>query len=171
MSQETLEWLNVMTLIGDTEVQGEAREFESWTDKTGQAWHYREAMQGDEPNHYPGAIPVADVRRRLFSWDPMAVSPMQAPVTVMNEHGVETYTITDPNRQMIVRPRGAFGDDDPGAILGVFKSGYKIHGFDEWLIKNVQSILDDDLHVSSAGLLKQGAQAWVARDRRSRGHA
>lgn len=37
MSRETLEDLNANTLIG-------------FTDKRGQAWHYREEMQGDEPN-------------------------------------------------------------------------------------------------------------------------
>jgi hypothetical protein len=56
MSQETSRWLNTMTLIG-------------FTDKRGHAWHYREEMQGDEPNHYPGAIPEDDIIRRLFNFD------------------------------------------------------------------------------------------------------
>ena len=34
----------------------------------GTAWHYRVEEQGEESNHYPGPIPLADVRRRLFSW-------------------------------------------------------------------------------------------------------
>jgi hypothetical protein len=29
-----------------------------FTDKRGHAWHYRPEEQGDEPNHYPGAIPL-----------------------------------------------------------------------------------------------------------------
>jgi phage/plasmid-like protein (TIGR03299 family) len=159
MSKETLEWLNVMTLVGDTEVD---RAYDSWTNAQGQAWHYRAALQGDEPNHYPGAIPVEDVERRLFGWDPISVSPMVASYVSMTEEGVETVTVTDGDRQMIVRPRGALGPEDPGAILGVFKAGYKVHSFREWLIRNVQSILDDRIHVSSAGLLRQGAQAWVS---------
>lgn len=148
MSRETLNWLNTMCLVGDT-------------DKRNKAWHYRETEQGAEPNHYPGAIPVADVRRRLFDWTPQAISPMSAPMVEITEHGVDSYTIVDTNRQMIVRPRRALSEDDPGAILGVFKSGYKVHDFDEWLIRNVESILDDGLHVSAAGLLREGAQAWV----------
>jgi phage/plasmid-like protein (TIGR03299 family) len=159
MSRETLEWLNVMTLIGDTEVE---RSYESWTNAAGQAWHYRAAMQGDEPNHYPGAIPVEDVERRLFGWEPVAVSPMVATYTTMNDDGVETVTISDGTRQMIVRPRGALGPEDPGAILGVFKAGYKVHSFREWLVRNIQSILDDSIHISSAGLLREAAQAWVS---------
>jgi hypothetical protein len=54
MSKETIQWLNTQTLIGMTE-------------KRGNAWHYRAEEQGDEPNHYPLAIPVEDVKRRLFA--------------------------------------------------------------------------------------------------------
>src|SRR5438034_6679062 len=56
MSRETSEWLNQNTLIG-------------FTDQRGHAWHYRASDQGDQPNHYPGALPVEDVKRRLFAWD------------------------------------------------------------------------------------------------------
>jgi hypothetical protein len=55
MSKETLQHLNANTLIG-------------FTDKRGHAWHYRADEQGAEPNHYPGAIPLEDVQRRLFGW-------------------------------------------------------------------------------------------------------
>ena len=55
MSNETGEWLNTMTLIG-------------FTEKRGNAWHYREELQGDEPNHYVGPVPVEDVQRRLFNF-------------------------------------------------------------------------------------------------------
>ena len=48
MSRETLQHLNTNTLIGNT-------------DHRGTAWHYRAEHQGDEPNHYPGPIPIADV--------------------------------------------------------------------------------------------------------------
>ncbi len=56
MSKETLQHLNTNTLIGNTENRGHA-------------WHYRAEEQGDETNHYPGPIPVADVERRLFNWE------------------------------------------------------------------------------------------------------
>ena len=35
------------------------------------------------------------------------------------------------------------------------------HQYDEWLLGTVANILDDDLCVSSAGLLREGAVAWV----------
>ena len=53
MSSETNEWLNQRTLIGNV-------------DQRGKAWHYRADQQGAEPNHYPGFIPLADIKRRLF---------------------------------------------------------------------------------------------------------
>src|SRR5438034_224046 len=55
VSMETAEWLNRNVLIG-------------YTRERGNAWHYRSAAQGDEPNHYPGPIPVDDIQRRLFHW-------------------------------------------------------------------------------------------------------
>lgn len=159
MSRETLQWHQIWSLIGDTEKRKVVRD--GWHQEGGEAWHYRATLQGEESNHYTGAIPVEDVERRLFSWTPIAVAPMTASYSHITEDGVELITISDDNRQMIVRPRGALGEDDEGAILGVFKAGYKIHSFREWLIANVQSILDADLHISAAGLLREGAQAWV----------
>ena len=35
------------------------------------AWHYMECYQGDEPNHYEGPIPVADLKRRLLIGEPI----------------------------------------------------------------------------------------------------
>ena len=136
MSRETLTHLNTQTLIG-------------YTSKRGQAWHYRADHQGVEPNHYELAVPVADVRRRLFYWSPVEAD-VQA--VTMDETGVQTYT--DPTRKAIVRP-------DTGAILGIFRTGYKVHDYDQWLINNVEGLLDADLHIGSAGLLRGGAVAWV----------
>jgi len=143
MSRESLEWLNQNTLIG-------------FTDKRGKAWHYSERSQGDKTNHYAGAIPVEDVRSRILSWEPISL-PLSVTIPgVMNADGVSPdRTVTDPNRQVIVRP-------DNGTIMGVFKSGYRIHGYTEWLINNISTLIDDsNLQIASAGLLKGGAQAWV----------
>jgi phage/plasmid-like protein (TIGR03299 family) len=136
MSRETIQHLNTNTLIG-------------YTDKRGNAWHYRAEDQGAESNHYAGAIPLADVRRRLFGWT--AVEG-EITATALTPDGV--LTSTDQTRKAIMR-------SDTGAVLGIFKSGYQIHQFDEWLIQNVETLLDADLAVGSAGLLKGGAVAWV----------
>jgi len=141
MSAETMEWLNTMTLKG-------------FTDQRTNAWHYLASLQGDEPNHYPGPIPVGDVERRLMDWEPIVASPL----AVVLPDGT---TVTDPDRQAIIRPDGALGNADLATVLGVFKSGYKVHSYREWLLRNVEILLDDGLAIASAGLLRGGAQAWV----------
>lgn len=128
MSSETREWLANNVLVG-------------FTEKRGNAWHY---LNGDN-NHYPQAIPVADVKRRLFHW-----TPVEGPV----ETTVAGRKYIDTDRKVIARP-------DTGQVLGVFKAGYQVHNYQEWLVENVSNILDADLHIGSAGLLKGGAVAWV----------
>jgi phage/plasmid-like protein (TIGR03299 family) len=149
MSAETAQWLNTQTLIG-------------FTDKRGHAWHYRAEAQGDEPNHYPGPVPVPDVARRLFAWDalsrPLSVSlPTDdlAAADGIDDTGQAVTYLPVPDRQAVVR-------SDSGAVLGVFSDGYVIHEYREWLLETVSSILDDSLSIGSAGLLKAGAVAWVS---------
>ena len=133
MSAESMQWLNQNTLIG-------------FTDKRGNAWHYRQSNQGAEPNHYSSAIPMEDVRRRLFSWKAVAV-PMW--VEVPNAPYAQV-----PNRVAIVR-------DDNYSVLGTPSGSYAIHQYEDALLEHVENILDDDLSIGSAGLLKNGAVAWV----------
>lgn len=132
MTTETIQHLNTQVLIG-------------FTDQRGTAWHYKKDEQGDEPNHYAQAIPVDDVLRRLFSWHaielPMFVRTTQGDVEV-------------PNRKAIVR-------DDTFDVLGVPSKAYLPHQYDEWLLTKVGNLIDDDLSIGSAGLLKGGAVAWV----------
>lgn len=139
MSQETITWLNQNTLIGQT-------------NKRGHAWHYKADAQGDEPNHYPGFIPVEDVRRRLFPWH--AIEAQIA--TAITADGVINFDAeTTGGFKLICR-------DDTGFILGVPKQGWQPHQYDEWLLNEVALILDDDLGIGSAGLLKQGRVAFVS---------
>lgn len=137
MSQETSLWLNTNTLIG-------------FTEKRGTAWHYRAEDQGDLSNHYPLAIPVGDVRDRLFHWHAVEGDITS---TALTDDGV--LTVKDPTRKTIIRP-------DTQTVLGVFKQGYEIHQYDEWLLESVAHLLDDDLAIGSAGLLKLGGVAWVS---------
>ena len=123
MSQETVKWLNTMTLIG-------------FTEQRGHAWHYRADAQDGETNHYPGAIPVEDVRRGC-STGRCSRATSRRRATLLSDDGVGTLTITDPDRKAMLRPPGAFGPDDPGAILGIFKSGYAGHDYAQWLLEQV----------------------------------
>jgi phage/plasmid-like protein (TIGR03299 family) len=137
MSQETSQWLNTNTLIG-------------FTDKRGHAWHYRAEDQGEQSNHYDGAIPVEDVRRRLFHWQ-----AVEGTLTATHMHEDGVLTTVDRERKAIMR-------SDTGHVLGIFRQSYSVHQFEEWLLDQVGSILDDGLSIGSAGLLKGGAVAWVS---------
>ncbi|MCF2531177.1 DUF932 domain-containing protein [Yinghuangia soli] len=135
MSKETLAWLNANVLIG-------------FTDQREHAWHYRAALQGNEPNHYPGAIPIDDVKRRLFSW-----VPISSPLFVS---GSAPGTFDEiPGRQAIRR-------SDTGHVMGIFTDSYEPHQYDVWLLDTIGRLLDADLSIGSAGLLRDGAVAWVS---------
>ncbi|WP_116202348.1 DUF932 domain-containing protein [Amycolatopsis circi] len=163
MSKETLTWLNNNTLVG-------------FTDKRGKAWHYRASEQGAEPNHYAGAIPVEDVNRRLFYWDAVKGTAMVTFDRPCTEHasaglfywtgrdGAAAVTFDDGDGMTLASDDRRFpvGRLDTGAIFGYFADGYEIHQYRDWLVSNVATILDDDLQIGSAGLLKGGAQAWVS---------
>lgn len=147
MSRETLTHLNTQTLIGNT-------------DQRGTAWHYRAEEQGEETNHYPGPIPVADVERRLFNWQAQS-----RPLAVEIPAHLDTMTHLDPEghpmRWRPIEDRQAITRSDTHDVMGVFTSGYVMHQYREWLLTTVGNILDDTLAISSAGMLRGGAVAWV----------
>lgn len=149
MSSETSKWLNQNVLIG-------------MTDQRGTAWHYRATDQGDEPNHYPGPIPIDDVERRLFDWEAVVV-PSYWGKPVRDEDGKIQY---DSNGQPIV-----MAEPDPDRVyviasdtderFSTFTDTYTPHQYRPWLLGNVAKLLDDDLVISSAGLLDKRGIAWV----------
>ncbi|MGQ2912107.1 DUF932 domain-containing protein [Aeromicrobium sp.] len=147
MSRETLTSLNTNVLIGHTEHRGTA-------------WHYRAEQQGSESNHYPGPIPVADVHRRLFNW-----TPESRTLAVEVASTVDSMTHLDhegwPARWLGLTNRQAITCSDNQHVMGIFSRGYQPHPYDEWLLTSVANILDDTLSISSAGLLRGGAVAWV----------
>lgn len=145
MSAETTEWLNTFQLIGFTDPQY----------GRGTAWHLDEALQkrlGLERNHYADAIPVDDVLRRLFYWKAIEADIV---IRAKDENG-NTIESIDPTRKAIVR------SDDPSTVFNVFKSGYTIHQYENWLLSNVANLVDDsDLSIGTAGLLRRGGKAYV----------
>jgi len=133
MSQETIEWLNTQCLIG-------------FTEKRGHAWHYRASAQGAEPNHYPEAIPVEEVIRRLFAW-----RAIERPLAVSLPNGT----------LRAVEGKKAIVADDNYDVLGIFSEGYQPHQYEDWLVHNVATLLDDDLGIGSALLLRNRGVAVV----------
>ncbi|GAA0989531.1 hypothetical protein ENKNEFLB_03600 [Nocardioides aquaticus] len=147
MSRETIEHLNLHTLIGNT-------------DQRGTAWHYRAEHQGAEPNHYTGPVPVADVERRLFHWN---AASRRVGVEIAADITTMTHLSADgvPMRWKVIEDRQAICRDDTEHLMGIFTPGYQMHQYRQWLVNTVADILDDDLAISSAGLLRGGAVAWV----------
>jgi len=141
MSRETLEWLNTKTLIGNVAKRGY------------NAWHYRAESQGDEPNHYDGAIPIEDVQRRLFTFEAVE---MPVFVGIKDENGNIVRYIEQTDRKAIVR-------NDNHHVMGMFSNSYAIHQFQHATLDNVGNIIDNhQLVIDSAGILREGAIAWVA---------
>lgn len=134
MSIETSKWLNTQTLIGFGH----------------KAWHFKDADQGSEPNHYPHAIPAADVERRLFSWSAM---PTELGYTVLSEDGVTSRTV--PGHVGNVR-------SDNGDFVGMVSKKYAAHQYVDSLLGGAEKITGSGLGISSAGLLKGGAVGWVS---------
>lgn len=147
MSKETFEHLNTQTLIGNT-------------DHRGTAWHYRADLQASEPNHYAGPVPVDDVLRRLFHWSAVSRAiAVELPADL--DTAIHIDQLGTPGRWSTIPNRRAICRSDNHHVMGIFKDGYVPHQYDKWLIETVADILDDDLTISSAGLLRQGAVAWV----------
>ena len=149
MSRESITWLNTNTLIG-------------FTSRRGTAWHWRAEEHGDTSNHYPDAVPLQDVQDRLFAWTAdsrrLAVETPSSPQVMTHLDELDR-----PARWAVVEGRQAIcrSDDTTGAVMGIFGPGYTRHQYREWLLSTVADLLDDDLAISSAGLLRGGAVAWV----------
>lgn len=158
MSQETIQWLNDNTLLGFT------ADKDKWAGNgfmvNGKAWWQNATFTGG----FEAGIPVDEILNRLFYWQ-----PQESEITVrvpaddieiadgIGEDGEPYTTLIDPDRKAIVRP-------DTQQILGVFKSGYQIHDYEQWLLDQPASIVDEskgELGFSSAGLLRKGGVAYV----------
>jgi phage/plasmid-like protein (TIGR03299 family) len=138
MSRETINWLNNNTLIG-------------FSEKRGKAWHYR---QGSD-NHYVGGVPVEDVRKRLFDWH-----AQEHPVMLGYEVPGEASPFNIPSGDNIPGFK-AWVHPKTGEVLGVHKSSRALHQYDEWLLDTTADMLDADLQIGSAGLLRGGRIAWL----------
>jgi phage/plasmid-like protein (TIGR03299 family) len=133
MSQESSIWLNTKVLVG-------------FTDKRGNAWHYREADQIEGANHFAGAVPVDAVLTRLFNF-----TGIVQPVFTLNAAG-EQFQV--PDMVAVVK-------SDENVCFGIHSDGYTPHQYAQWLIEHVAKLVNGHTGIGTAGLLKGGAQAWV----------
>lgn len=134
MSQETIEWLAENTLIG-------------FTEKRGNAWHYREGAD----NHFAGPVPQ-ERALELLSYPVAETSKVRVTVPVITDDGVEDRKFTAENHKGIVRL-------DTGEVFEFFKLGYQIHQPREWCLEYLDLILSGGLQIGSVVVLKGGAVA------------
>lgn len=101
----------------------------------GTAWHYREG----DGNHFDGPVPL-EVAVNLFSFE-----VVKEPIVIAG------------------KPRGdvAWYAPDYDTVFGYFKETAKIHPYDEWLVQNVDTLLDGRLEIGSVGLLRNRAVAFL----------
>jgi len=150
-SKQDVAELNLMTLIG-------------CTDERGNAWHYVEALQGEESNHYPGFIPLADVKRRLFNWEPVkAQVAYLLPVQPDEANHADVVAFDGQYFRVVQGQQGRHGvlRGDNDYDLGVFRSGAMHPPYDITLIREAERLTGQILGCSSAGLLQKGARAWM----------
>jgi len=139
MSAETMEWLRNNIRIG-------------YTSQDGPAWWAAENHMTDG-SHFSGPVPIEEIRK-VLSVPLVEASQVQAIYTGANG---ESSIATNSNMKGIVR-------QDTGHLIKVFSSGYRIHGYTEFLLNKAARVLDthsSDLTAKSVGLLRNGAQAWL----------
>ncbi len=154
MSKETQQWLVDNIRVG-------------YTGPDGPAWWARDNYMTDG-SHFDGPVPVEEVER-LLSVEFVEAEMFAQYLTVDHAEGcamrdpgececpARREVIKDPSRKVIVTP-------DNGAVLGVFKQGYQVHGYRQWTADQIASILDTsrgELGTKSVGLLRNRGVAFM----------
>ncbi len=111
--------------------------------KRGTPWWFV-AGQGMDANLYDGAIPLADVESHL------GFDVIDRPLYVEHDGGL----IEVPNKRAWLR-------EDTGRVLGVHSEKYNGHGYRDWLVSNVFTLVGGSADVANVGLLNKGAVAYV----------
>jgi phage/plasmid-like protein (TIGR03299 family) len=150
-STQTLTMYNTQTLIGCTEERGDA-------------WHRRDDLNGGEGNHYPGLIPMEDVRRRLFGWGPRTVEVAYLVPADGKAYSKDQFvTIDDQDYRVVKTQANRVGvlHSETDYDLGVFKDGVQHFPYEQTLIREAERLTGTTLGISTAGVLGHGERAWV----------
>jgi hypothetical protein len=101
-----------------------------------------------EARKYEGAVPREDALE-LLSF-PVVEGSIHS--VVITDDGVDD--IIDETRKSIIRL-------DTRDTFGIFKQGYKPHLYPEWLVENVDVLLDGGLSIGTVALTQGGARAML----------
>ena len=109
-------------------------------------WADHAQAEGHNLNLYPRQVPMDEVIKLIASWEPITEALYTADMELVPTH--KLIRASD-NRQQI-------------SVVG---GDYSVHSYRDWLTGTVQEMVGDDAQVSSAGLLRNRAQAWVQIER------
>jgi phage/plasmid-like protein (TIGR03299 family) len=109
-------------------------------------WANQAEAEGHNLNLYPGPVPMDEVIKLIASWEPITEGLYTADMELVPTH--KLVRASD-NRQQI----------------GVIGADAAVHSYREWLTGTIQEMVGDEAQVSSAGLLRNRAQAWVQIER------
>lgn len=112
------------------------------------------------PTTYEGFVPVTAVENDLFGWE-LASSRVAVEVPATIDDMTHLSETGEPRKWQVQTDRQAITRSDNNAVMGMFKEGYQIHQYRDWLVNNVSTLIGDTLGISSAGLLKGGRVAFV----------
>ena len=109
-------------------------------------WADSAEREGHMTNLFDGPVPMERVELLLTSWTPREESLYTADMAEVMSH------------KLIVA-------SDNGQHVGVVGKDYALHAYSDWLTGSVRECVGDEAQVSSAGLLRNRAQAWVQIER------
>lgn len=98
-------------------------------------------------DRYEGEVPLQDVQEKLFNWE-----AIQRPIEVRLADG----------KRLPVAGRHAIMHSESNKVFKIATDSYVIHQYHEWLVSNVAKILDNDLRIGIAGILRSGGGAFVS---------
>lgn len=132
-------------------------------EQRGSAWIGRDDLKDGRSTQYDGFIPVPDLIQRLFPWSPVDAE-MAFLVPADDDYiGEDRVYINGKNMRVVRTQQGRKGvlRSDNLRDLGVFK-GRAVHlPYQATLIREAEKLTGTTLGVSCAGVIDQGARAWV----------
>lgn len=156
MSSESFPWLaeNVLAGFADTR--------RPW-------WADAAEREGHATNLFPAEVPMDRVEKLISSWSPIVAGLYDIDV----ENRTQTLYDADMNPVQavllkdidVVESHKLVKASDTGERMSVVGQSYAVHAYRDWLTGTVRECVGDEAQVSSAGLLRRRAQAWVQIER------
>lgn len=155
MTQETYGWLARNVLAGFTETRT------PW-------WLQLAINEGHTPRTWDGPVPLEEVEQLLCSWNPepdklLAESDVLA---IVERYQRYPDLIQQHLSEALVYSHKLIRASDDRSHLGLVGTDAVSHTYRDWLYGTmVECVRPDELEVSSAGLLRNRAQAWIQIER------